>query len=150
MTLKQNLDEQIKQAMRDKAQDRLRTLRALKAMVLNEETREVKKDDLTPDEELKILNKAAKQRRESADIFKQQNRLDLYEVEAIELTIIEEFLPKQLTEEEVRAKIAEIIGRVGASAPSDMGKVMGPATKEMAGLADGKVVSMIVKELLAK
>ena len=150
MTLKQNLDEQIKQAMRDKAQDRLRTLRALKAMVLNEETREVKKDDLTPDEELKILNKAAKQRRESADIFKQQNRLDLYEVEAIELAIIEEFLPKQLTEEEVRAKIAEIIARVGASAPSDMGKVMGPATKEMAGLADGKVVSMIVKELLAK
>ena len=150
MTLKQNLDEQIKQAMRDKAQDRLRTLRALKAMVLNEETREVKKDDLTPDEELKILNKAAKQRRESADIFKQQNRLDLYEVEATELTIIEEFLPKQLTEEEVRAKIAEIIARVGASVPSDMGKVMGPATKEMAGLADGKVVSMIVKELLAK
>ena len=150
MTLKQNLDEQIKQAMRDKAQDRLRTLRALRAMVLNEETREVKKDDLTPDEELKILNKAAKQRRESADIFKQQNRLDLYEVEAIELTIIEEFLPKQLTEEEVRAKIAEIIARVGASVPSDMGKVMGPATKEMAGLADGKVVSMIVKELLAK
>ena len=150
MTLKQNLDEQIKQAMRDKAQDRLRTLRALKAMVLNEETREVKKDDLTPDEELKILNKAAKQRRESADIFKQQNRLDLYEVEATELIIIEEFLPKQLTEEEVRAKIAEIIARVGASVPSDMGKVMGPATKEMAGLADGKVVSMIVKELLAK
>ena len=150
MTLKQNLDEQIKQAMRDKAQDRLRTLRSLKAMVLNEETREVKKDDLTPEEELKILNKAAKQRRESADIFKQQNRLDLYEVEAIELAIIEEFLPKQLSEDEIRVKIAEIIARVGASAPSDMGKVMGPATKEMAGLADGKVVSMIVKELLAK
>lgn len=150
MTLKQNLDEQIKQAMRDKAQDRLRTLRSLKAMVLNEETREVKKDDLTPEEELKILNKAAKQRRESADIFKQQNRLDLYEVEATELIIIEEFLPKRLSEDEIRVKIAEIIARVGASAPSDMGKVMGPATKEMAGLADGKVVSMIVKELLAK
>lgn len=150
MSLKQNIDDQIKQAMRDKAQDRLRALRAIKSLILLEETKEGKKGDLTEEEEMKILNKAAKQRRESAEIFKAQNRADLYEIEAAELSIIEEFLPKQLTEEEIRAKISEIIARVGASAPSDMGKVMGPATKEMAGLADGKVVSAIVKELLAK
>ena len=150
MSLKQNIDDQIKQAMRDKAQDRLRALRAIKSLILLEETKEGKKGDLTEEEEMKILNKAAKQRRESAEIFKAQNRDDLYEIEAAELSIIEEFLPKQLTEEEIRAKISEIIARVGASAPSDMGKVMGPATKEMAGLADGKVVSAIVKELLAK
>lgn len=150
MSLKQNIDDQIKQAMRDKAQDRLRALRAIKSLILLEETKEGKKGDLTEEEEMKILNKAAKQRRESAEIFKAQNRADLYEIEAAELSIIEEFLPKQLTEEEIRTKISEIIARVGASAPSDMGKVMGPATKEMAGLADGKVVSAIVKELLAK
>ena len=150
MSLKQNIDDQIKQAMRDKAQDRLRALRAIKSLILLEETKEGKKGDLTEEEEMKILNKAAKQRRESAEIFKAQNRADLYDIEAAELSIIEEFLPKQLTEEEIRAKISEIIARVGASAPSDMGKVMGPATKEMAGLADGKVVSAIVKELLAK
>ena len=105
--------------------------------------------DLSADVELKLLTKAAKQRRDSLDIFTTQGRADLAEKEQIELSIIEEFLPKQLTEDELRAKLEEIKVRVGASAPSDMGKIMGVATKELAGLADGKVISAMVKAILS-
>jgi uncharacterized protein YqeY len=104
---------------------------------------------LTTDAEMKILTKAAKQRKDSMEVFVAQGRSDLAEKEQAELTVIEEFLPKQLTEEELTARLSEIIARVGASAPSDMGKVMGVATKELAGLADGKVISATVKALLA-
>ena len=150
MSLKTNIDNGIKDAMRAKDQDRLRTLRAIKAMILIEETSGTNTGgDLSADVEMKLLTKAAKQRRDSLEIYLSQNRTDLAETEQSELTIIEEFLPKQLSEDELRAKLEEIKIRVGASAPSDMGKMMGVATKELAGLADGKVVSAMVKALLS-
>ena len=150
MSLKTNIDNGIKDSMRAKDQDRLRTLRAIKAMILIEETSGTNTGgDLSADVEMKLLTKAAKQRRDSLEIFTSQGREDLARVEQSELTIIEEFLPKQLSEDEIRSKLEEIKIRVGASAPSDMGKMMGVATKELAGLADGKVVSAMVKEILA-
>ena len=150
MSLKTNIDNGIKDAMRAKDQDRLRTLRAIKAMILIEETSGTNTGgDLSTDVEMKLLTKAAKQRRDSLEIFMSQGREDLSRVEQSELTIIEEFLPKQLSEDELRAKLEEIKTRVGASAQSDMGKMMGVATKELAGLADGKVVSAMVKALLS-
>lgn len=150
MSLKTNIDNGIKDAMRAKDQDRLRTLRAIKAMILIEETSGTNTGgDLSADVEMKLLTKAAKQRRDSLEIFTSQGREDLARVEQSELTIIEEFLPKQLSEDELRTKLEEIKTRVGASAPSDMGKMMGVATKELAGLADGKVVSAMVKTLLS-
>jgi uncharacterized protein len=150
MSLKTNIDNGIKDAMRAKDQDRLRTLRAIKSLILLEETSGSNTGaDLSADVEMKLLTKAAKQRRDSLEIFTSQGREDLAAVEQTELTIIEEFLPKQLSEDELRAKLEEIKVRVGASAPSDMGKMMGVATKELAGLADGKVVSAMVKALLA-
>ncbi|MCF0053862.1 GatB/YqeY domain-containing protein [Dyadobacter sp. LJ53] len=149
MSLKTDVESGIKDAMRAKDQDTLRALRAIKSLILLEETKGGATGELTADDELKLLTKAAKQRRESADIYKSQNRPDLLEKEEAELAIIEQFLPKQLTEDEVKAKLQDIITRVGASSPADMGKVMGVATKELAGQADGRVVSTLVKSLLA-
>lgn len=149
MSLKTNIESGIKDAMRAKDQDRLRALRAIKSLILLEETSGNSTGELTTDAEMKILTKAAKQRKDSMEVFVAQGRSDLAEKEQAELTVIEEFLPKQLTEEELTARLSEIIARVGASAPSDMGKVMGVATKELAGLADGKVISATVKALLA-
>jgi len=149
MSLKTNIDNGIKDAMRAKDQDRLRTLRAIKAMILIEETAGTNTgDNLSAEVEMKLLTKAAKQRRDSLEIFTSQGREDLARIEQSELTIIEEFLPKQLSEDELRTRLEEIKTRVGASAPSDMGKMMGVATKELSGLADGKVVSAMVKALL--
>jgi uncharacterized protein len=150
MSLKSQVESGIKDAMRAKEADTLRALRAIKSLILLEETKPGSTPgDLSADDELKLLTKAAKQRRESADIYRTQGREDLLKVEEAELAIIEQFLPKQLTEEEVKVKLQEIIARTGASAPSDMGKVMGVATKELAGQADGRVVSTLVKSLLA-
>ncbi|WP_031526169.1 GatB/YqeY domain-containing protein [Dyadobacter crusticola] len=149
MSLKTQVESGIKDAMRAKDQDTLRALRAIKSLILLEETKGGATGELSADDELKLLTKAAKQRRESADIYKTQGRADLLEKEEAELAVIEQFLPKQLSEDEVKAKLQEIIGRVGASGPSDMGKVMGVATKELAGQAEGKVVSALVKGLLA-
>lgn len=149
MSLKSQVESGIKDAMRAKDQDTLRALRAIKSLILLEETKGGGSGELTADDELKLLTKAAKQRRESADIYKTQGRADLLEKEEAELAIIEQFLPKQLTEDEVKARLQEIIARVGASGPGDMGKVMGVATKELAGQADGRIVSTLVKGLLA-
>lgn len=147
MSLKAKIEEGIKDAMRAKNQDRLRTLRAIKSLILLEETSGSGKD-LTADVEMKLLTKAAKQRKDSLEVFQSQNRADLADKEQIELSIIEEFLPKQLSEEELEAKLKEIIAQVGASSPADMGKVMGVATKQLAGLADGKTISAKVGVLL--
>ncbi|WP_028666978.1 GatB/YqeY domain-containing protein [Runella zeae] len=148
MSLKQRIDDDIKQAMREKNQDTLRALRAIKSLILLEETKEGANATLSADDELKLLTKAAKQRRDSASIYEQQNRPDLLEKELAEIAVIEKYLPQQLTEEEVKAKLQEIISKVGAKAPSDMGKVMGVAMKELAGQADGKLVQTLVKSLL--
>lgn len=149
MSLKSQVEEGIKDAMRAKDQDTLRALRAIKSLLLLEATKGGASAELSTEEEIKLLTKAAKQRRESADIYKTQGRADLLEKEEAELAVIERFLPKQLTEEEVKERLSEIITRVGAKGPADMGKVMGVATKELAGLADGRTVSTLVKSLLA-
>ncbi|AYQ33844.1 MULTISPECIES: GatB/YqeY domain-containing protein [Runella] len=148
MTLKKRIDEDIKQAMRDKNQDTLRALRAIKSLILLEETKEGASGDLSADDELKLLTKAAKQRRDSASIYEQQNRPDLLEKEVAEIAVIEKYLPKQLSEEEVKAKLVEIIERVGAKSPAEIGKIMGVAMKELAGQTDGKVVQTLAKSLL--
>jgi uncharacterized protein YqeY len=136
--------------MRAKDADRLRALRAIKSMILLEETSGSSSDGLSADAEMKILMKAAKQRRDSLEVYVAQNRPDLAEKEQVELAIIEEFLPKQLSEAELTGKITEIIASVGATSPADMGKVMGVASKQLAGLADGKAISAKVNELLKK
>lgn len=131
---------------RDKT--RLGALRSIKSLILLEETKSGAKAEITEEDELKLLTKAAKQRKDSADIYEQQSRTDLYEVEMAELAVLQEFLPKALTDEEITAAIQEIITRTGASSPKDMGKVMGVASKELAGKADGKVISEKVKTIL--
>jgi hypothetical protein len=150
MSLKLTIENGIKDAMRAKDADRLRALRAIKSMILLEETSGSSADGLSADAEMKILMKAAKQRRDSLEVYVAQNRPDLAEKEQAELAIIEEFLPKQLSDAELTAKITEIIASVGASSPADMGKVMGVASKQLAGLADGKAISAKVSELLKK
>jgi uncharacterized protein len=150
MALKETIEAGIKDAMRAKDADRLRALRAIKSMILLEETSGSNADGLSADAEMKILMKAAKQRKDSLDVYVAQNRPDLAEKEQAELSIIEEFLPKQLTEAELTEKIASIIAQVGATSPADMGKVMGVASKQLAGLADGKAISVKVGELLKK
>ncbi len=148
MSLKLRVESEIKQAMLAKDKDRLRALRAIKSLVLLEETKGTDKN-LSEDDEMKLLTKAAKQRKDSADIYQAQNREDLAKIELDELTIIHEFLPKQLSEEELDAALKQIIQEVGAEGPKDMGKVMGAATKSLAGKADGKVISQKVKSLLS-
>lgn len=148
MSLKQNIETEIKKAMLAKDKDRLRALRGIKSLIMLEETKGGS-TGVTEEDEMKILTKAAKQRKDSADIYQQQNREDLAAVELAELEIINEFLPKQLSEEEVEAELKAIIAEVGAEGPKDMGKVMGVATKKLAGRADGKLISQKVKNLLA-
>ncbi len=150
MSLKLTIENGIKDAMRAKDADRLRALRAIKSMILLEETSGSSADGLSADAEMKILMKAAKQRRDSLEVYVAQNRPDLAEKEQVELAIIEEFLPKQLSDAELTVKITEIIASVGATSPADMGKVMGAASKQLAGLADGKAISVKVSELLKK
>ncbi|MBN7810114.1 GatB/YqeY domain-containing protein [Algoriphagus sp. H41] len=147
MALKQKVEGEIKSAMIAKDKVRLTALRAIKSMILLEETKEGFKGELTEDEEMKLLTKAAKQRKDSADIYQQQGRADLLDVEMAELAVIQEFLPKALTEEELKAEVQAIIAEVGAAGPKDMGKVMG-ATKRLAGKADGKAIADMVKALL--
>lgn len=148
MSLKSNIEQEIKQAMLGKQKDRLRALRAIKSAILLAETEKGAGDDLSEDTELKLLQKAAKQRKDSLEVYKDQGRADLAEVEQQELKVIEEFLPKQMSEDEVETAVKGVIQQVGASGPGDMGKVMGAATKQLAGKADGKLISMIAKRLL--
>lgn len=148
MSLKTKIEQEIKSAMLNKAKDRLRALRAIKSQILLAETEKGAEDGISEDAEMKLLTKAAKQRRDSITVFEEQGRTDLAEKEQSELVVIEEFLPKQLTEEELTEELKTIISEVGASSPKEMGKVMGMATKKLAGRADGKMISKIVKDLL--
>jgi uncharacterized protein YqeY len=149
MALQEQIDQEIKTAMLAKDSVRLRGLRAIKAALLIAKTEKGGMDSLSAETENKVLQKLAKQRRESADIYKTQNREDLYQIEAEELNVIESFLPKQLDSAKIKARVMEIIAGTGASGMKDMGKVMGLANKELAGQADGKAISDIVKELLS-
>lgn len=150
MNLEEKVMSEMKEAMKAKDEAALRGLRAIKAEIIKAKTEPGAGGIITPEGELKLLQKIVKQRRDSLEIFTQQNRADLAQKEQEEINVIEKFLPKQLTEEEIKAELKSIIAQVGASSPADMGKVMGIATKQLAGKADGKIVSGLVKELLAQ
>ena len=148
MSLKLQIDNDIKKAMLSKNKEELEALRSIKSLILLAETEKGGASDISSDVENKLLMKAAKQRKESADIFQQQNRKDLADRELFQLEVISRYLPKQLSEEEIKTSLRAIIGEVGAKGPQDMGKVMGIATKKLAGQADGKMISDLVKKLL--
>lgn len=149
MSLEQAVMAQMKTAMLSKNEAALRALRAIKSAILLAKTSEGKKDDLTSDDEMKLLQKLAKQRKDSLEMFEAQAREDLAVKEREELAIIETFLPKALSPDELKVALQQIIAEVGAAGPSDLGKVMGVASKTLAGKADGKAISAMVKELLA-
>ena len=149
MSLKQQIDADIKKAMLAKNKEELDALRSIKSMILLAETEKGGSGELSSDVENKLLMKAAKQRKESADIFQQQNRSDLAEKELFQLEVISRYLPKQFSEAELLAELKIILTEVGAKGPQDVGKVMGVATKKLAGKADGKIISELVKKLLA-
>ena len=144
-----NIDQEIKQAMLAKDQVKLRGLRAIKAALLLAKTEKGQSEELNEEGEIKILQKLVKQRKESADIYKSQNREDLYQVEQEEIDVISQFLPKQLDRADIEVIIAKIIAETGASSVKEMGKVMGLANKELAGKAEGKLIGEIVKSQLA-
>ncbi len=148
MSLKTQIDGDIKKAMLAKNKEELEALRSIKSLILLAETEKGGSGDVSSDAENKLLMKAAKQRKESADIFSQQGRNDLAERELFQLEVISRYLPKQLTENEVTDALKKIIAELGATGPQDMGKVMGTATKKLAGQADGKLIADIVKKLL--
>jgi len=149
MSLKEQIEADIKKAMLAKNKDELRALRAIKSMILLAQTERGAGENLSEDNELKILQKAAKQRTDSLALYQEQKREDLANIEQAELEVIKRYLPEQLSEEELSVKINAIIDKVGASSMKDMGKVMGLASKELAGKSDGKSISMAVKKLLS-
>jgi len=150
MSLKDKITEDIKAAMKSKDKVRLETIRSIKKFLLEKEVsaRGEGKNALTETEEMEVLVQVAKQRRDSIEQYQKAGRQELADQEAAELAIVEEYLPKQLSEEEVTAIIEDIIAKVGASSPKDMGKVMGPAMQQLKGKADGKKVQEIVKNKL--
>lgn len=145
MTLTEKINEDIKTAMLAKDKDKLEALRAIKAGILLAQS---SGENITPESELKMLQKMVKQRKESAEIYKTQNREDLVKTELFQAVVIETYLPTQMTKEEITIAVKNIIDQTGANSVKDMGKVMGMASKELAGKADNKIVSSIVKELL--
>ena len=149
MNLEQKIMTDLKTAMLAKDEKALRSLRAIKAAILLAKTSEGAGGEMTAEAEIKLLQKLVKQRKDSLEIFTQQNRNDLAQKEQEEIDVIEKFLPQQLSADELRTDLKQIIADTGATGPADMGKVMGAATKKFAGKADGKTISMLVKELLA-
>lgn len=148
MALLENIDQSIKAALLGKDQVTLRGLRAIKAALLVAKTEKGASENLTEEAEIKILQKMVKQRKESAEIYKQQNRQDLLNVELEEISVIESFLPKPLSPEELEVAIKSIIEETGATNVKDLGKVMGLASQRLGGSADGKSISAIAKALL--
>jgi len=149
MSLENKINNGIKQAMLSKNESRLTALRAIKSALLLAKTEKKQSEDLGEKEEAKILQKLIKQRKDSAKIYKEQNRTDLFEKEKVEIEVIQEFLPEQMNEAEIREEVQKIISQTQASSIKDMGKVMGMANKALAGKAEGRVISSIVKELLS-
>lgn len=150
MNLYSQVDAAIKEAMLAHDKVRLQALRGIKKEFIEAKTAPGANGELTDDAALKILSKMAKQRRESAQIYTEQSRPELAETELAECAVIESYLPKPLSEEELTAELTKIIAAVGAASPADMGKVMGAATKALAGRADGKAISAKVRQLLAR
>ncbi len=149
MSLSTTIAEEIKLAMKARDKERLEALRSIKSAAMLALTEKPKGSELSEDEEIKILQRLRKQRKDSLEIYEEQNREDLAHDERTQLAVIETFLPKPMSHEELKAYLIGVIAKVGASTPQDMGKVMGMASKELAGKADGKAISVLVKELLA-
>lgn len=145
MNIEERINNDIKTAMLAKDSKKLEALRAIKSSILLLKT---SAEGLTEESAMKSIQKEVKKRKESYDLYVQQNRQDLAEVEQFQAAIMEEYLPKQLSEDEIKAELQKIISSVGANGPSDMGKVMGAASKHFAGKADNKIVSQLVKQLL--
>ena len=149
MSLQAKVMEELKEAMKAKNTVALESLRAIKSAILLAKTEAGATEELTEADELKLLQKLVKQRKDSAALYSQQGREDLAQPELAQMAVIEKFLPQQLTEEEISAAVKGFIADVGATTAKDMGKVMGVASKALAGKADGKLISEIVKKLLA-
>lgn len=149
MSLQDQVMTELKAAMRAKDAVKLEALRAIKSGLLIAQTETGSKEEISEEEELKLLQKLVKQRKDSAAIYKEQNRDDLAQPELDQAAVIEQFLPAQLSEVEIEQKVKDIIAKTGASGMKDMGKVMGMASDELAGKADGKTISMIVKRELS-
>ena len=147
MSLFEQINKDIKQAMLNKEKDKLEALRAIKAAFLLAKT-EKANAELTPEKELEIVRKLVKQRKDSAEIYLQNGRKDLADAELFQASVIEKYLPAQMSDEEIEAEVKNIIAETGASSMKDMGKVMGAATKKLAGKADNKRIADIVKKLL--
>jgi uncharacterized protein YqeY len=150
MSLEQKIMADLKIGMLAKDEKALRSLRAIKAAILLAKTSEGAGGELKEDDEIKLLQKLVKQRKDSLEIYQQQNRADLAQKEQEEIEIIEKFLPRQLSAEELQLELKKIMAETGAISPADMGKVMSAATRKLAGKADGKTISATVKELLSK
>jgi uncharacterized protein len=150
MSLEQSIMADLKDAMRSKDEKALRSLRAIKAAIIVAKTSEGAGGEISTEEEIKLLQKLIKQRKDSLEIYEQQNRADLALTEKEEIEIIEKFLPQQLSEDDLKAALTKIIKDVGASSNADLGKVMGIATKHLAGKADGKTISALARELISQ
>ena len=149
MNLFDTVSEDIKKAMLAREKEKLDALRAVKTAFQLARTEAGAGGELTPEAELKIVQRLVKQRKESAEIYQQQNRQDLADKELLEASVIEQYLPPQMSEQDLETVLKSIIERLGAKSPTDMGKVMGVATKELSGKADGKAISIKVKQLLS-
>ena len=149
MSLEQKINQDIKDAMRAKEKEKLESLRAVKAALLLAKTQKGAGEEISEDVGLKILQKLVKQRKDSAQIYKEQDRSDLAEKELVEAAIIEKYLPEQMSDEELTGVIKGIIEQLGAQSMAEMGKVMGMASKQLAGKADGKAIADKVKSLLS-
>lgn len=149
MSLAEKIASDLINAMKAQNKVSLEAIRAAKTAFILAKSEKGANSVLTPEEELKIIQKLVKQRKESAEIYREQNRMDLFEKEVTEAEVLERYLPEKISDEELTDLIKEIIARIGAKTPADMGKVMGIATKELAGKADGKEISVKVRQLLA-
>lgn len=150
MSLITKIDTEIKQAMLQKQEARLRGLRAIKAALLLAKTEKGASEELSEEAEVKAVQKQIKQRKDSIEIYKQQNREDLAKIEEEEVAVMEEFLPKQLSADELRAAIQELVDTLGVTDIKEMGKVIGAANKALAGKSDGKSIADMVKQVLSK
>lgn len=148
MSLKEQINQDIKSAMREKNKAELTALRSIKSLIMLAETEKGASEALSEEAEMKLLTKAAKQRKESAEIYAREDRAELAEKEEFEYGIIARYLPAQLSEDEIVAELDKIIAQTGAEGPKDMGRVMGVATKALAGKADGKTIAALVKQKL--
>jgi len=149
MSLKETVENDLKAAMRSKDKDKIRALRAIKSLILLGETEKGAQGAISEQAELALLTKAAKQRTDSAQLYRDQGRSDLAEIEESELAIIKEYLPAQMSEEELVSYLTELISELGATGPSDMGKVMGTANQKLKGKADGATIARQVKTILS-